>query len=251
MKCCTKCGEHKPLDMFFARKGAADGRMSSCKACKTATTYAWRGKNREALNAYQREYATRPNAQATAAAWAARPDVKERQRELAKLRNQCPERRAAKSQAEKSNPRIRSYRLAYRKRADVRERQRIYNQIPAVKAARAAKVRKRRADNPMLRLNMRMSNGIGQAIRKGHRSWRTMVDYTCAELMDHLERQFLPGMSWDNFGDWHIDHIIPIASFNFASPDDEEFKVCWALSNLRPLWKKENLSKSDKVLFLI
>src|SRR3546814_3330220 len=45
---------------------------------------------------------------------------------------------------------------------------------------------------------------------KNGRSWEILVGYTVADLMAHLERQFLPGMSWDNRGEWHIDHIRPL-----------------------------------------
>jgi hypothetical protein len=53
-------------------------------------------------------------------------------------------------------------------------------------------------------------------------------------------------MSWENYGKWHVDHIRPKASFHYTNPDDEEFKQCWALRNLRPLWGKENSAKKDK-----
>jgi 5-methylcytosine-specific restriction endonuclease McrA len=45
---------------------------------------------------------------------------------------------------------------------------------------------------------------------------------------------------------WHIDHIIPISSFSFSSPEDPEFKAAWALTNLRPLWAAQNISKGAK-----
>ena len=69
--------------------------------------------------------------------------------------------------------------------------------------------------------------------------------------MTHLERQFLPGMTWGNRGEWHIDHIVPLASFTFTSPDDPEFRAAWALTNLRPLWAKDNIRKSAKRTHLI
>jgi len=67
-------------------------------------------------------------------------------------------------------------------------------------------------------------------------------------MKNHLESLFGPRMTWDNYGvfGWHIDHVRPKASFNFTSPDDEEFKQCWALENLQPLWWKDNITKSDK-----
>jgi len=63
----------------------------------------------------------------------------------------------------------------------------------------------------------------------------------------HLERQFKKGMSWDNRDEWHVDHIIPLAS---ASSEEEMISLCH-YTNLQPLWKSENLSKGSKVLNLI
>ena len=54
-------------------------------------------------------------------------------------------------------------------------------------------------------------------------------------------------MNWDNYGEWHVDHIIPKSSFNFSSKHDKEFKECWALDNLQPLWAEDNIAKSDKI----
>ena len=54
-------------------------------------------------------------------------------------------------------------------------------------------------------------------------------------------------MIWGNYGDWHIDHKIPISAFNFTKPEHEDFKRCWALSNLQPLWAKDNISKNAKL----
>ena len=54
-------------------------------------------------------------------------------------------------------------------------------------------------------------------------------------------------MSWDNYGEWHIDHIIPVSSFSFDNVDSEDFKKCWSLTNLQPLWSYENIKKSNKL----
>ena len=58
------------------------------------------------------------------------------------------------------------------------------------------------------------------------------------------------GHTWTDFleGDFHIDHIIPCAAFNFQSPEDPDFKRCWALSNLQLLPAEENLKKGAKLL---
>src|SRR3546814_6097044 len=71
---------------------------------------------------------------------------------------------------------------------------------------------KRWSSDPQWTINRRMSAGVKSSLGDGKngRSWETLVGYTVADLMAHLERQFLPGMSWDNRGEWHIDHIRPL-----------------------------------------
>lgn len=77
------------------------------------------------------------------------------------------------------------------------------------------------------------------------------VDWTIDEFRVHIERQFTKGMDWSKFfnGEIHIDHIIPQSTFRQSRRD--EFKRCWSLTNLRPLWAKENARKSNKILFLL
>jgi hypothetical protein len=65
---------------------------------------------------------------------------------------------------------------------------------------------------------------------------------------EYIEKQFKEGMSWENYGrsTWHIDHIIPCASFDLT--DTEQQKKCFHYTNLQPLWANENLSKGAKIL---
>jgi len=112
-----------------------------------------------------------------------------------------------------------------------------------------ANIKYRRATDPKFRLNTNVSSHINLAINdKNGRHWGSLVDFTLSELKEHLEAQFQPGMSWDNYGyrGWHIDHIKPKSLFNFESHEDPEFKECWCLANLQPLWAKDNLSKGAK-----
>lgn len=73
-----------------------------------------------------------------------------------------------------------------------------------------------------------------------------VLGYTPEQLIEHLERQFNNGMTWENYGEWHIDHIKPISSFIFESSDDGEFRKCWSLENLQPMWGIENIKKGNK-----
>ena len=73
-----------------------------------------------------------------------------------------------------------------------------------------------------------------------------LLGYTSDDLIAHLEKQFKNNMSWENYGEWHVDHIIPDSWFNYSSTKDEEFKKSWSLNNLQPLWAKDNLSKNNR-----
>ncbi len=69
-----------------------------------------------------------------------------------------------------------------------------------------------------------------------------LIGYTAKELRDHIDRQFLDGMSWDNRGEWHIDHIVPVSELVALGVRDP--KRINSLGNLRPLWAVDNLRKS-------
>jgi len=75
-------------------------------------------------------------------------------------------------------------------------------------------------------------------------STEKLVGCSLEFLKQHLEKQFKLGMSFSNYGKWHIDHIKPCASYDLSKP--EEQKKCFNYSNLQPLWAEENLSKHDK-----
>lgn len=79
-----------------------------------------------------------------------------------------------------------------------------------------------------------------------------LLNYSVQDLKIHLEKQFLPGMNWKNYGShWHIDHIRPLASFVVNGIDDPVILEAWCLTNLRPLWAMDNFKKSAKLLYLI
>lgn len=99
-------------------------------------------------------------------------------------------------------------------------------------------------------INSRMRCAIRRSLNGGKRgrNWEALVGYTVADLMAHLNRQMPRGASWN---DLHIDHIVPLASFTFASAEDPEFRAAWALTNLRPLGATDNIRKGAKRLHLI
>lgn len=107
---------------------------------------------------------------------------------------------------------------------------------------------RRRRSTVSGRVNHNMRTSIYRCLRdrKGGSKWESLVGYTLADLMTHLEAQFDDGMSWDNYGEWHVDHITPQSWFTFDGPDDPAFHECWGLKNLQPLWAVVNRSKSNR-----
>ena len=107
----------------------------------------------------------------------------------------------------------------------------------------------RYATDPHFVLRKLISERIRNALRnfKANKyfSSKKLVGCNLLKLRQHLESQFTVGMSWKNQGAWHIDHIIPCASFNLTNPSEQ--KKCFHYSNLQPLWACDNLSKSSKL----
>lgn len=105
-----------------------------------------------------------------------------------------------------------------------------------------------RSKNPHFRMQKRISWIIKSSINSkiSTHTIFSKLGYTIQDLIKHLESKFLDGMSWDNYGEWHIDHIIPQSWLPFTDIEDENLLKCWCLTNLQPLWAKDNISKGNK-----
>jgi len=115
------------------------------------------------------------------------------------------------------------------------------------KALKAAWRRKRRAERRSTDLALEAARRRVRSACRGKglvsASATQLVGISAQGLRDHLERRFLPGMTWDNYGalGWHVDHIRPCASFDLTDP--EQVKACFHYTNLQPLWAEDNLKK--------
>jgi len=212
MKTCTKCRITKPLDDFSSQKTTRDGKKSWCKDCCCQWGKEYRLENDDIRYRGQRK------------------DVKEYQRE---------------------------YRLANkdRWRAENRERlldeKKIYHHAnkDRYRASKRNRERLKMKTDPMFKLHKSFSHRLRESLKskKAGKHWEDIVGYSIYELKKHLEKQFEPGMTWKNHGKWHIDHIVPVKAHNFSKPEDIDFKKCWALKNLQPMWSGDNLKKNAKL----
>lgn len=113
--------------------------------------------------------------------------------------------------------------------------------------------RNRKATDPLYKLISNFRTAIYQVLKESNvdknEHYFDILPYSQGELIQHLENQFTDDLTWDNYGEWHVDHITPISSFNIREMGDEEFIKCWSLENLQPLWGEENIRKSNSILF--
>jgi len=112
--------------------------------------------------------------------------------------------------------------------------------------------RNRKARDPLYKLINNFRTAIYQVLKEnninknGH--YFDILKYTPEQLISHLESKFGENMTWDNYGEWHVDHVKPISSFMISNIGDEEFMNCWSLGNLQPMWGVDNIKKSNKLL---
>lgn len=107
---------------------------------------------------------------------------------------------------------------------------------------------RRMAENPSARIANILRTRIGIALSGRCKSASTLNLLGCdlEHFRFHLESQFTEGMTWENHGEWHIDHIQPCASFNLE--DEDEQRKCFHYTNMQPLWASDNLRKSDRIV---
>lgn len=103
-----------------------------------------------------------------------------------------------------------------------------------------------RKNNSCYAIGKNLRRRIYGALRPNKKTVGSMdlVGCTLPRLRAHLESLFAPGMSWDNYGKWHIDHIMPCSSFDLLDPAQQ--RECFHYTNLQPLWAEDNIRKRDK-----
>lgn len=227
-KKCSKCRSVKAVDHFNARASSKDGLHPHCKQC---------------VREYRKTYRSRPEVSAH------EKEYRESYIESGRL--------SEVDRVRKKREDVKAKRRAYRSTEDQRARRREYLNRPEIRARvnELRAIRRARYSNDVkYKINNRVSCLIRRSIKTGknNRSWKEFVDFNIDELKAHLERQFTKGMTWERFmaGEIHIDHIVPISSFDIKEVGDAEFRACWSLANLRPLWAKENLVKQKRALFI-
>lgn len=203
-KICATCGEEKPVEEYGKNTKAVDGLRYSCKECR------------------HKEYLTTAEvriAHSRERYYSKRDEIGVKNKQYKELHAEW----------------YREYAKEYYK-------------------ANCDKIKERVATYHFKRMDKDVGYKVMQYCRtrlynaiKGHvKSARTEELMGCSvdALLKHLESQFTEGMTWDNYGKWHIDHIRPCASFDFTKEADQ--RECFNYTNLQPLWAEDNYRKNDK-----
>ena len=243
-KYCSHCEQFKDPDEFCRNKSQKDGRNNYCKLC--------------CCEIDQLPHVQEQHKRALLKFWS-KPDSLKIKNDYEKKYSQSEKGKTTKKiYVEKHKKKLKAYHKKYSewwrktpigKASFKQARQKHYYKDLAHSRRLQRESYYRRKQKIEYRINDAVSSSIYDALKKNKRgrSWEKLVGYTLSDLMKHLEKLFQPDMSWDNYGEWQIDHCIPRSSFSFDSPDDFEFKQCWALENLQPLWAIDNIKKFNHI----
>lgn len=214
MKTCLKCLVELDIKLFGKRKETNDGLDRWCKLCR---------------NSFNKEYRNRASNKVKENIIASRIkyELNNRNSILDKKRNYCKAHKKAKK----------LYDITYRAINKEKISKYKYNWT-----------KKQLETNIEFKIKRNLRRRIHHVLKGESKSKSTMelIGCTISEFIKHIENQFVDNMSWDNYGKWHIDHIIPCYKFNLNIP--EEQAKCFHYSNQRPLWAVDNLSRQrDKL----
>jgi hypothetical protein len=104
---------------------------------------------------------------------------------------------------------------------------------------------RKRKSSPEFRLVKSLRSRLRQAAFGHHGHALELVGCSVLALRAHLESLFSPGMTWGNYGRWHIDHVRPCSKFDLTDPAQQ--RVCFHYRNLQPLWAIDNIRKGAKI----
>jgi len=195
------CTKCKQSKAFTEFHAGRGGLQAQCKACRNTCRRQRYERNREKELTRNRKY---------------RKTNIDKVRAHDRERNKTEERRALMRMCGK--------RPKYRKRTNERRRE-------------------RRRTDPAYRLECNLRRRLHNALKGKNKSASTMKLLGCSisHLRNHLEQQFQPGMTWENQGKWHVDHMLACDTFDLEDPEQQ--RRCFHWTNLQPLWGPENISK--------
>ena len=227
-KKCKKCKIEKDFSCFYKQKKGKYGLCGICKYCDKERNKEYYKYNKEKRKEQKKEYYK---------------SNKEKRKEQAKEYYENNKEKIKEKRKEYYNAN-KEKRKEKRKEYSKEYSKEYYKNN---KEKRKEYLKEYRKNNPLFKLRCNLGNRTYRAFKNKGYSKKSKtkemlgVDWETAKA--HIQSQFTKGMNWDNQGEWHIDHIIPLSS---AKTEQELIKLCH-YRNLQPLWAKDNLEKSNKM----
>ncbi|AZM38565.1 hypothetical protein EJP75_08405 [Acinetobacter baumannii] len=254
MKKCSCCQEIKPFSDYTKSKSNKDGHGIYCKPCRKVKKTEEYIRNRDRYLSYGRKYRNENPEKVSEAkkqSYLKKSDYYKQMHKVYKENNAEAIRERAKFYREENHAKIRARDNAYkaRNREKIRKRQLEYQRENnlRINAYRSRYKKERRSIDKLFAIkeNMRARFRFELAKRGEEQLIKANQYLGCSWifLRDYLAEKFIDGMSWENYGDWHVDHVIPLAS----AKSKEELIRLWHYSNLQPLWASDNISKGAKM----
>jgi hypothetical protein len=217
-KFCSGCEKTKHLSEF-SKSNNKSGLYTYCKECSKIRQKEHREKNKDQIAQKSKDRYWNGGKEKSLAASKAYHYANKEERN-----------RQSRENAEKNKEAIKAQRET--KRSEFNEYARNY-------------ARNRSQADPLFKFKRNIRRNTSEAFRFGKKNKKTIELLGCSleEAFVHIESLFQPGMTWENYGKWHIDHKVPLAS---ANTTEEVEKLCH-YTNLQPLWARENILKSDKL----
>ena len=225
-KKCFKCDKTRNIEDFYKRKGSKDGLRGDCRECRCFDSQMWLQNNKEHARATSKQY-----------------------RE--KHKDELKRKKNTYTAVHREEAKVRANKWYYENRERALENVRNYrekNKDKTTEWRREWEIKNK--DRPDVKLPKMIRKRIRNALKGKAKPGSAVKDLGCTidELRKHFENLFESGMTWKNHGEWEIDHVTPLSSFNLE--DREQFLKACHWTNLQPLWAADNRKKRDKLNWL-
>lgn len=267
MKKCNKCNVEKDLIDFYKDNKCHDGLRQSCKLCLKARVKEYNKNNKEKISKYRKKYGKQyyesNKEQVRAQHREHYRNNKDKKSEYGK-KNKARRLAWQKEYYRNNRDKVLEYKRKHDKEWLINNRDHRIEYHKEYYRNNKDKIKKRckeyRRNRLRTDINYKLAGAlrsrVNWALKNNQKAGSAVRDLGCSieELKGYLEAKFYPNsetgemMAWDNWSlhGWHIDHIIPLASFDLT--DREQFVKACHYTNLQPLWAKENIIKSDKLI---
>lgn len=230
-KFCKKCNYIKETNEFNKSSYTTDGYRNECRMCQKEYQRTYRMNNKDKLKEKNKEYLENNKDKIINYL---KSDRRKEVKKKTYYKNIENVKNKSKSYYEKNKEEIKlknkQYRDSIKESDEYKNKRREYNKKWLINNKHISSWRK------LLYRALKYTN------QEKNNKTIDILKYSPIDLKNHLESLFLEGMSWDNYGEWHIDHIIPLSKFNKDTP----IHIINSLDNLQPLWAIDNLIKSNK-----